>query len=116
MATWPSDLPDAPLIQGYQETKQPAVKRTSMDSGRPKRRKRFDRSSTRFTTNFRLTAAQLATLESFFEDTLDNGALGFDWNHPRKGTQLHFYFMEPYKVTALSPDVYEVSAKLEVLP
>jgi hypothetical protein len=116
MATWPSDLPDYPLLNGYSEAPQSGVLRTQMDSGRPKRRKRYNAPPTQFNVQFNLTGSQLQTFEDFFETDLEFGALGFDWTHPRTGTSVSFYFVGSYKTKALSPDVFQVSFRLELLP
>lgn len=116
MPTWPSTLPQEPLQQGYEEARQSGVVRTQMDKGPPKARQRSSATVSRFQMRFRITGSQVATLESFFEDDLDYGALRFDWTHPRTGAAVQFRFREPYSLSQIAGDLYEVGAALEVLP
>jgi len=116
MPAWPTSLPDYPLIQGYQESRQSGVVRTQMDTGPPKARRRFDATITEFQIKLRLTTSQISTLESFFEVDLDYGALRFDWTHPRTDNAVQFRFTGTYQVSVMANDLFEVTATLELLP
>jgi hypothetical protein len=115
MATFPATLP-APLISSYAEQRQNQVLRTEMDAGIPKVRRRFTAALTNLQVSWVLTDTQLSTLETFFVTTLLGGATAFDWTHPRTGAAVSARFVEPYAIKALRPDLFEVSAKVEVLP
>lgn len=116
MATWPSSLPDYPEIDGYQESKQDGAVRTQMDAGPPKQRRRFSATITEFDAVFLLDDSEIDTLETFYETTLEEGTLSFDWTHPRKGTTQLFEFRGPYQVSAIGADLFRVTCPLRVLP
>ncbi|MFN8728100.1 MAG: hypothetical protein ACK5XB_21435 [Rhodospirillales bacterium] len=82
---WPSSLPQRPTVGGYQERFAETVLRTAMDAGAAKLRRRFTAAPRQIELTFRMTAAQVAVLRSFYEETTGGGALPFDWVHPREG-------------------------------
>lgn len=117
MATWPVTLPQEPLQKGYGESYQNQTARTKMDIGPPKMRRRFTGRIDNFNVAFILTGTELAILETFFFTTLQGGSLRFDYAHPRTGVVKEFRFIEPYVIPAvLSGDLFQITAKLEVLP
>jgi hypothetical protein len=82
MPSWPSTLPQSLEIASYAEAQQSAVVRTSMDTGPDFVRRRFTAVPTMVSGTMTLTEAQWAVLMTFFNTTLRNGSLPFDW-HPR---------------------------------
>lgn len=117
MSSWPSSLPQAPLVQGYSETFADNLLRTPMDKGPVKVRRRTTRGVKTFAITFRLTAAQAATFTTFFEDTLSDGALSFTFTQPRTGTTLTVRFVSVPSLRAeRRGQFYILDATLEVLP
>jgi phage-related protein len=116
MPTWPSSLPDKPLQQGYEEAPGDGRQRTQMDTGPAKVRRRFTATVDEFTARFHLTSTEVDTLDSFWENDLDGGTLRFDWTHPRTGLALQFRFVNRPKRRVVGGTLYEVTARLEVLP
>ncbi len=115
-AVWPASLPQKFLQQGYREGFADVLLRTRMDAGPDKVRRRFTAAPRPVRGTMAMTGAQVATLESFFDTTLQGGALPFDWTHPRTGAAVTCRFIEPPEVLAKSTDRYRVSLVLEVLP
>ena len=115
-ATWPSDLPDVPLVRGYEESPPDLALRTEMDTGPDKTRRRTTAGPREFAVQFRLTPAQLTTLDTFFVDTLKSGTLRFDFTHPRTGNTFEFRFVGPPSYRALDSARYRVQATLELMP
>jgi hypothetical protein len=70
---------------GYQGRFAETVLRTSMDAGAAKLRGRFTAAPRQIEVTFRMTAAQVAVLRDFYQETTGGGALPFDWVHPREG-------------------------------
>lgn len=95
---------------------QNAVIRTSMDAGPDKVRRRFTAAPRRFTgTTPFLTKTELETFETFFETTLQMGALSFTATDPLSCTTKTFRFVGDYKVNPAGR-AFRVSAELEILP
>jgi len=113
---WPSSLPQRPTVGGYQERFAETVLRTAMDAGAAKLRRRFTAAPRQIEVTFRMTAAQVAVLRSFYEETTAGGALPFDWVHPREGTAAEFRFVEAPRVSAVTGTLFSVAVKLEQMP
>lgn len=115
MPTWPNTLPK-PGPGGYSESLQSGLLRTDMEMGPPKVRRRFTATSTLIEMRMVFTAAELATLESFYKNDCLAGALPFDWNHPRTGAAIKARFVAPYSVGSVGRGYWPVSLQVEVLP
>ena len=70
---WPDALP-APLIEGYAAKARPTFVRTEMDSGRGRQRRRQVTGPTTISQTWRLTEAELAIFDAWFEDQVFGGA------------------------------------------
>lgn len=117
MIVWPASLPQRVLAQGYAETFPKTAVRTQMDAGPDKVRRRFTAAVRDFEVSLRLTPAQAATLESFFDSTTAGGALAFDWTHPRTGDAVSFRFKGAPRLTAVARGQrYQAALSLEILP
>lgn len=98
---WPASLPQDPLIQGLQEQFPANTIRTQTDAGPAKVRRRFTAGVRRFPgLRMWLTDAQAATFDTFVTDTLGDGALSFEWKHPRTGETKALRFVEPPRLSA----------------
>lgn len=90
--------------------------RTQMDTGPAKVRRRFTAAPRRFTgVTPKMTKAELATFESFYETTLAMGALSFTAEDPLDCTSKTFRFVSGYEVVPTGRS-FRVSAELEILP
>lgn len=92
---WPAALPQKALKEGYRETASDNLLESQMDAGPAKIRRRFTTRSRMFQMTIACTASQAATFLSFFETTLKDGSLPFDWVHPRTGAAATFRFRKP---------------------
>ena len=116
MSAWPSSLP-VPLLAGYELQRQKSSKRTDMDSGSARMRKRFTRVPTFIPQSWSFTTKQFGLFEWWFDNTIDGGAAWFD--APQKnGTGMvtvQCRFMEgTYKAALVSNEYWQVTATLEV--
>lgn len=113
---WPSGLPQRPSVGGYQERFAETALRTPMEAGAAKLRQRFTAAPRQIEISFRMSAAQVALMRVFYEETLGGGTLPFDWVPPRAGGSSSFRFVEAPRVSATSANLFSVTAKLEELP
>src|SRR5262245_53159663 len=82
-AVWPTSLPQRFLQDpGVLEQPPDVVLETQMDAGPPKARRRYTAGYRLVQGVIRLTHAQRTTLDNFYVNTLEGGALPFDWIHP----------------------------------
>lgn len=113
---WPEDLPQSPLIDGFQETLPDNLLRTKMEQGPPKLRRRGTDAPAKITATFLLDAAQCALLAAFYTDTLAGGAQRFGFAHPRTGITVECRMTQPPEIAALNGGYFRVRLLLEVLP
>ena len=81
MADWPTSLPSQFEV-GAQLTQQTGFIRSPTDRGPFKQRRRFTSVSRFYEGSLLLTAAQKATLETFYHDTVKEGSDTFNFEDP----------------------------------
>jgi len=116
-AAYPADLPFFDELDGWsQSAPVEAVIRTEMSAGPVKTRRRFTAAPRRMTGRIPyLTAAELATFESFYAVDLAMGALSLTAAHPVTEAVETFRFVDGYEVTPRGLG-FTVTATLEILP
>ena len=112
--TWPSTLP-APLTTGYTEEAPSGTIRTQMDAGPAKLRRRYTAAPRPFSLSYRMTLAQVATLDTFYVTTARAGTLRFNWTNPRTGAACEARFLSPPQYTGVEQDA-DVSVGIEAMP
>jgi len=113
--SWPISLP-LPDVGGYQETMPDAVIRSPMDVGPDKVRRRTSAAVRKFKLTYSMTPTQLATLDTFFNTTVEGGALTFTMDNPRTAITETYRFMAPPDINAISGAYYRVNCSFEELP
>lgn len=115
--TWPALLP-VPSDQSlsYTALVEP-VQTTSMETGAPKRRRRFSAVPETFACTLVLTQAQVSTLKQFVQNTLAD-VLPFDWKDFRDGTVATYVFAKRpvYTLAAAGADLWQVQLELTTVP
>jgi hypothetical protein len=91
---WPLSLPQCPILNGFSEQKQTNVVAFTPDVGPPKITRRSTSSLWKTSLTYRMTTAQLATFNSFYEVTLKDGSLPMTWKHPVNQT-LYYWSFDP---------------------
>lgn len=117
--TWPTSLPQTPLLNGYAESKNINTIRTPMDNGPAKTRRR-SALPTPIQCAFNMTATQVATLEDFVKNTLF-GVRRFNFTHPRLRTSVEARIVpgsdgKYYDLSPLGGGMWHVSLAMEILP
>ena len=115
---WPASLPQAPLVAGWGESGGPNIIRTPMDKGPAKQRRRSAKPRP-MSVSFMMTAAQLATFETFVNDTI-RGTARFGFANPRTGQVMECRIVPSddgmYDISTPGGNNYVVSMQLEILP
>lgn len=92
------------------------VLRTPMDAGPVKVRRRFTAAPKIISGKSAImTSAQVVSFETWFSDTIHDGAISFTAPHPRLGTSMLFRFIGSYELEYVTDDAWRVSMSLEVL-
>jgi hypothetical protein len=115
---WPETLPQCLLI-GYSEKLGDNLAEYQPDIGPPISRRRSSAAVRPLSGAMRMTRAQIAILETFFEVTLDQGALPFTFPDPRSpGDELLVKFAKGSAPSwqQAAPGVYRVTLDFSVLP
>ncbi len=115
MASWPGTLPN-PIADGYQEIMADNIIRTKMEVGLAKVRKRSTAAPVRFQLAYNMTAAQVTTLETFFNTTINGGVDQFSMANPRTAASENWRMISPPQVTISSAPNYRVVVTMERIP
>jgi hypothetical protein len=115
-AVWPVALPDRFLVDGYREALPDTAIRTQMDAGPPKVRRRYTAGFRPTQGRIECTAAQVATLETFYVTTCAGGSLPFDWVNSRTGGTVSFQWRSSPLLEPNHKDSYFVTLDVLQLP
>lgn len=119
MVAWPASLPQKPLAEGFAEQMRKMGLRSAMDAGPAKQRRRFTAAVRTLKLRLRLTPAQVAALDTFWETDTAGGSLSFTWVHPRTGAGVTMRFIadQPPDVQPVNRGLqYIASFDVEILP
>ena len=116
-ATWPASLP-VPTDESlnYAPLVEPVIT-TQMETGAPKRRRRFTAVPETFNCTLILTREQIAILQTFVITTLKD-VLPFDWKDFRSGTPATYVFQKRpgYNLVAVGANLWKVPLELMKVP
>lgn len=115
MAVWPAGLPTHQEIEGYEETPPELSIRSPMDVGPVKLRRRYSTGPTTWRGSLLVSQAQVATLLTFWRDTLAGGSLAFDWEHPRVGGVVSMRFVRQPMPRHRADGLWTVALEMEIL-
>lgn len=113
---WPEDLPQSPLLDGWQETLPDNVIRSDMEQGPAKLRRRSTAASGKMGLQFLLSPAQCLSLDLFYTNTLQGGVKAFAFTHPRHGGALACRMESPPQYSPAGGGYCRVRLSLEILP
>lgn len=113
--SWPADVPQSPLADGFQETLPDNTLRSKMEQGPPKIRRRSTDASGKINAQFLFSAAQCQMMDDFYHETLSGGALRFCFLHPRRQENVMCRIMQPPEYAALNGGYYRAKIVMEVL-
>ena len=120
MADWPSSLPQEGFLP-QDDVRVDARLRTRMDAGREKVRRRYSATTRQITIPMRLTGTQRQTLDTFYNDTLKEGSLSFNWTDPVDDSAVSMRFLSPPRFRVIlggttSNREWRATLRLEILP
>jgi len=113
---WPASLPNYVLVDGYTELMPDNTLHSKMEIGPPKSRRRSTAGIQLFAAKIYLDAATAASFSDFYQTTLADGTLSFDWEHPRTGATVTMRFMGPPVLTAVGGVNYYAQMNMGILP
>lgn len=117
MATysWPAALYGKILKGSYQETPPDNVIRADMDVGPPKSRRRSTSNVRPLEVTHFFTTAEVAVFDEFYHNTLNSGALPFNYRHPRTQVMGEYMFNDLPAYAEMNQG-YRITTKMELLP
>lgn len=117
---WPVGVPATFEQDGYSFSSQNGALRSDMDIGPAKVRRRFTATVERHSGDIVMTKAQFNTWKTWFNSTIGQGALDFNFTHPLDGTAIVARIVTkdpPYTAAPDGQTAYiRLSLELEVLP
>lgn len=114
--TWPANLPQSPLVDGFEETPPYEIVRTSMDAGPAKVRRRATSGVRRFQVQFIMTTTQMTIFDDFYVSTLSHGASRYDWDDPRTEVSKEWRIVDRPRYSPVGSEYWRVSFSLEQMP
>lgn len=122
-AVWPAGLDAlAPQLVSWTKTEPKLTERTAMDAGPAKVRRRFTAGVTVHQVELVLTRTQLGVFRDFWTNTIEGGALAFEWREWESQDPCDFRFITEPVERPLRPrgsgsdDCWTVAFQLEQLP
>lgn len=115
MTAWPASLPQDVLLGGYSEAPQDTAIRSAVSYGPDKVRRRTTAVITHVTMKLRLTTAQVATLETFYNDTIQIAG-PVDWIHHRTRAAAAYRFLSPPTFVPYGAGYWSATLEMELLP
>lgn len=113
MAVWPTELPQAQKMAS-QHRRNPNILRATTGAATSKTRRQFNDAAFQYSSRLVFTEAELAVFWTFFEDTIQGGALPFDWIDPRTGVTKAQIILEPPSFIEVAGGIWEGVGKFEV--
>lgn len=115
--SWPAQLPSGFLLDGYSESQEPIVIRSTVDAGIPVQRRRTTAMTTMVRGAMRMTWAQVEALQSFYSLDADAGGRTFSMRVGCRTSNSVVRFVEPPVVASTQAiDRFRVELKLEIMP
>ena len=118
MPTWPAGLPQDFFV-GLSQQRRSAVEQFTNDAGPSSRRRYVSGVGKDVEDTIVLTAAQKVIFDTFFQTTLLEGSLEFDWIDNESGNPASYRFNSPPRVQQLYTPTgfyYRVELSLEQMP
>lgn len=119
MATWPNTLPK-PQISGYAISPGDQAVRTDMDVGTQRVRRRTFARNDKISASWVFTDAQMSAFRTWFDDGTTGAAGGSAWFTVTLpigtggSSAVEARFTGPFKVGAIGPLLWNVTADIEV--
>jgi len=116
MPGWPAELPNYVLVDGYVEMMPENMILSQPDMGPPKARRRSTAAMQYIQAKIYVDIDQVETFKTFYRETLYEGALSFDWEHPRTGEDVVMRFTSSPVITPISGTNFYIQMQLGILP
>lgn len=113
---WPVSLQEKLNASGFGIDYGDSLVRSDMDVGLAKVRNRYTKGIDTYTASIYVDITDVLIFESFYKDTLVNGALPFTFNDPITQIPTDFRFRSPPKISPLGGISFTISFVWERLP
>lgn len=116
--SWPSDVPQKPLVDGYQENEENNVIRTQMDQGPDKVRRRTTDNVQNYQMVFRMDDTEKSNWQDWYENTVKHGSLKFDFDDPTDGNTYEWRLVIPPEPqwSSQGGNIFDLRIQMEKLP
>lgn len=114
--SWPVGLQQLLSEANFGLTIGDTLLRSEMDVGPQKVRRRFTKPVNTFSGSINLTIAEYSTFYTFFNTTLNGGAITFDFPHPITQVLTEFRFKGSPRINSLGGGNFNAQFEWEELP
>lgn len=95
MASWPSELPQYPLVNGYSRAAMDSTIAFAPDAGKPKRRNRATGMPDIVTEQYVIEKNQYTVFDNFYKVDAGRGTIPFIKPEPETGLNVEYNFTAP---------------------
>lgn len=113
--TWPETLPQALLMDSYEESAPDVLIKSNVETGPAKVRRRVTAAIRPIKGHQIMNDEQLGIFKVFFNSTLYGGAMRFTWTDPTGDDPVEMRFVDAPS-WASQDGYYRVEMNLEILP
>jgi hypothetical protein len=113
---WPPSLQQFINESGFSLTQQDTNIRSQVETGPIKARRRFTNPQDNMSCQIWLQNVDYNTFKTFYDVTLNNGTLSFDYTHPLTGALDEWRFVIPYTIRVLGGEWFVVNMTWERIP
>jgi len=106
---WPVSLQQVLNRDSFAISSAETILKSDMETGAPKRRRRFTKGVKDLTCSILVNGAGYSTLDTFYTTTLNGGIDSFEFIHPITSVLTLYKFNGPPKFTPVGFDSYNVS-------
>ena len=115
MVTWPSSIPQTPVLGNYSETFTNQTVISNLSGGPTERRRRTVINTYPIDVVFKMNKTQATTFVNFYKTSVHYGASLFTWTHPVTGATISAHFITAPQLTAETFDWYSIKVALQIV-
>ncbi len=112
-ASWPSGFQELLNQAGFSLAFPRTYIESENDVGPRKRRNRTTQGPEKFSCSIVIEKSQYATFKNFYDVTLANGVLSFEYDHPFTGTLTEFIFLDTPSIVPIGGTYFNLSMSWE---
>lgn len=116
MITWPSNVPECPLLEDYKRDEVDSRLISKVDAGLNKIRRRYSAVPINVTESFIMNKTQYSVFRDWYDNVVKGGSLVFSKHDPLSDTDREYRFVGVPSYAPVGGRYIKVTLQLEVMP